>query len=166
MADLVFQQQTLKDRRKVKIDFYLCLQGSVFIISLWKWLWPDLNPNLPSVSSEPVPLWEMGKVLIFQRDKLGAARKGKENYPICVEGLISKSYLSEGKPLPFSAICLMWDTKIHPELHREIRSALLDCSNKRNICYSPPLRKFISLKIASVNHSFFTFPLKIGRFSR
>lgn len=54
-----------------------------------------------SVSLEPVPLWEMGKALIFQENDLGTAREVKENYPICV-GLTYKNYLSEGKPLPFS----------------------------------------------------------------
>lgn len=72
-----------------------------------------------SVSLEPVPLWEMGKAPIFQEDKLGTAREEKENYPICVEGPIYKNYLSEGKPLPLSAIYLMWDTKMHTLSCRE-----------------------------------------------
>ena len=48
----------------------------------------------------------MGKTLIFQKDKPGTAREEKENYPIRVEELIYKNYLSGGKHLPFAAILL------------------------------------------------------------
>lgn len=48
----------------------------------------------------------MEKILIFQKDKLGTDREEKENYPVRVEELIYKNYLSGGKRFPFAAILL------------------------------------------------------------
>lgn len=48
----------------------------------------------------------MGKILIFQKGKLGTSREEKENYPIRVEELLYKNSLGGGKRLPFAAILL------------------------------------------------------------
>jgi len=58
----------------------------------------------------------MGKILIFQKDKLSTAREEEENYPICVEELIYKNYLSGQKRLPFASILLNVRHKI-TQLH-------------------------------------------------
>lgn len=58
----------------------------------------------------------MGKILIFQKDKLGTAREEKENYPIRAEELIYKNYLSGGKRLPFAAILLLVTFSVRHEI--------------------------------------------------
>lgn len=108
----------------------------------------------------------MGKILIFQKDKLGTAREEQENYPACVEDLTCKNYLSGGKCLPLSAILLNVRHKItHPDSVAKRNEIITTGLFKWNIRYSPSLRKFIFLNIRCVNHSFFSFPLKTGRFS-
>lgn len=120
--------------------------------------WLKFKP--PNVfPQKPVPLWEMGKAR-----STGYSKGGKRDLP----NLCWRTHLQELSEWRKSIFCPFPNGRhknTHPELQQGIGSALLDCSNKRNICYSPPLREFISLKTGCVNHSLFAFPLNPGRFS-